>query len=71
LGAVKRRAGSIGWPGAHHAGATLGPASVHVVAARAGPAGKEFAVVAGVLSNITTEIDEMVSRTLNNALKAA
>jgi len=38
--------------------------NARVVAARAGQAGREFAVVAGVLSNITTEIDEMVSTAL-------
>jgi methyl-accepting chemotaxis protein len=41
--------------------------NARIVAARAGQAGKEFAVVAGVLSNITGEIDEMV----NTALAAA
>ncbi len=35
--------------------------NARIVAARAGQAGKEFAVVAGVLSNITGEIDEMVN----------
>jgi len=41
--------------------------NARIVAARAGQAGKEFSVVAGVLSNITGEIDEMV----NAALAAA
>lgn len=41
--------------------------NARIVAARAGHAGREFAVVAGVLSTITTEIDDMV----NVALKAA
>ncbi|MBV6324007.1 type IV pili methyl-accepting chemotaxis transducer N-terminal domain-containing protein [Duganella sp. HSC-15S17] len=41
--------------------------NARIVAARAGHAGKEFSVVAGVLSNITGEIDEMV----NAALAAA
>lgn len=41
--------------------------NARIVAARAGNAGKEFSVVAGVLSNITGEIDEMV----NAALAAA
>jgi len=41
--------------------------NARVVAARAGQAGKEFAVVAGVMSNITTEIDEMVSGVLTAA----
>lgn len=38
--------------------------NARIVAARAGAAGKEFSVVAGVLSNITGEIDEMVSAAL-------
>jgi len=38
--------------------------NARVVAARAGHAGREFAVVAGVLSNITTEIDDMVKAAL-------
>jgi len=38
--------------------------NARVVAARAGHAGREFAVVAGVLSTITTEIDDMVSTAL-------
>lgn len=38
--------------------------NARVVAARAGHAGREFAVVAGVLSTITTEIDDMVSAAL-------
>ncbi|ELX11052.1 putative methyl-accepting chemotaxis protein [Janthinobacterium sp. HH01] len=38
--------------------------NARIVAARAGSAGKEFSVVAGVLSNITGEIDEMVSAAL-------
>jgi hypothetical protein len=38
--------------------------NARVVAARAGHAGREFAVVAGVLQNITTEIDQMVSTAL-------
>jgi methyl-accepting chemotaxis protein len=37
------------------------------VAARAGQAGKEFSVVAGVLSNITTEIDDLVRAALSGA----
>jgi hypothetical protein len=39
--------------------------NARIVAARAGYAGREFAVVAGVLSNITTEIDDMVSAALS------
>jgi hypothetical protein len=38
--------------------------NARIVAARAGHAGREFAVVAGVLSNITGEIDDMVSTAL-------
>ena len=38
--------------------------NARIVAARAGQAGKEFSVVAGVLSSITGEIDEMVSAAL-------
>ncbi|MET0266466.1 MAG: methyl-accepting chemotaxis protein [Duganella sp.] len=41
--------------------------NARVVAARAGHAGREFAVVAGVLSNITTEIDQMVTTALATA----
>lgn len=41
--------------------------NARVVAARAGHAGREFAVVAGVLSNITTEIDDMVKAALQAA----
>lgn len=39
-----------------------------VVAARAGPVGKEFAVVAGVMSSITGEIDAMVKTALAKAV---
>ncbi|HAT30746.1 MAG TPA: chemotaxis protein [Janthinobacterium sp.] len=41
--------------------------NARIVAARAGHAGREFAVVAGVLSTITGEIDAMVSAALNAA----
>lgn len=41
--------------------------NARIVAARAGVAGKEFAVVAGVLSTITTEIDDMVKAALSAA----
>lgn len=41
--------------------------NARVVAARAGHAGREFAVVAGVLSTITAEIDDMVSTALHAA----
>lgn len=39
--------------------------NARIVAARAGFAGREFAVVAGVLSNITGEIDDMVKAALS------
>lgn len=42
--------------------------NARIVAARAGYAGREFAVVAGVLSNITTEIDDMVSAALSSSV---
>jgi len=41
--------------------------NARIVAARAGQAGKEFSVVAGVLSNITTEIDDLVRAALAGA----
>ncbi|MYN06493.1 methyl-accepting chemotaxis protein [Pseudoduganella aquatica] len=41
--------------------------NARIVAARAGFAGREFAVVAGVLSNITGEIDDMVKAALTAA----
>jgi hypothetical protein len=41
--------------------------NARIVAARAGQAGKEFSVVAGVLSNITTEIDDLVRAALSGA----
>jgi hypothetical protein len=41
--------------------------NARIVAARAGQAGKEFSVVAGVLSNITTEIDDLVKAALSGA----
>lgn len=41
--------------------------NARIVAARAGHAGREFAVVAGVLSNITGEIDDMVKAALSAA----
>ncbi|CAN7591879.1 methyl-accepting chemotaxis protein [Pseudoduganella sp. LjRoot289] len=41
--------------------------NARIVAARAGFAGREFAVVAGVLSNITGEIDDMVKTALTAA----
>ena len=41
--------------------------NARIVAARSGPAGREFSVVAGVLSNITDEIDDLVQAALNGA----
>lgn len=41
--------------------------NARIVAARAGNAGKEFSVVAGMLSNITSEIDELVKAALDGA----
>lgn len=41
--------------------------NARIVAARSGHAGKEFSVVAGVLSNITQEIDNLVKAALNGA----
>lgn len=42
--------------------------NAQVVAARAGPVGKEFAVVAGTMTSITTEIDELVQTALTGSL---
>jgi hypothetical protein len=41
--------------------------NAQIVAARAGAAGKEFAIVAGVMSSITGEIDDLVVAALNGA----
>lgn len=41
--------------------------NARIVAARSGQAGREFSVVAGVLSNITGEIDELVKEALSGA----
>ena len=41
--------------------------NARIVAARSGQAGKEFSVVAGVLSSITGEIDELVKQALSGA----
>lgn len=41
--------------------------NARIVAARSGHAGKEFSVVAGVLSSITGEIDELVKAALSGA----
>jgi hypothetical protein len=42
--------------------------NAQIVAARAGQAGKEFAVVAGTMTNITGEIDELVQSALASSL---
>lgn len=42
--------------------------NAQIVAARAGQAGKEFSVVAGVLSDITGEIDGLVHEALNSSV---
>lgn len=42
--------------------------NAQIVAARAGQAGKEFAVVAGTMTSITAEIDDLVHEALNGAL---
>ncbi|SNT01989.1 Type IV pili methyl-accepting chemotaxis transducer N-term [Noviherbaspirillum humi] len=42
--------------------------NAQIVAARAGNSGKEFSVVASVLSDITTEIDSLVQAALNAAV---
>lgn len=44
--------------------------NAQIVAARAGPAGKEFAVVASTMSSITGEIDELVQSALAGSLSA-
>jgi hypothetical protein len=41
--------------------------NAQIVAARAGPAGKEFAVVAGTMTSITGEIDDLVHAALNGS----
>lgn len=41
--------------------------NARIVAARSGQAGKEFSVVAGVLSNITGEIDHLVKEALSGS----
>lgn len=40
--------------------------NAQIVAARAGEAGREFAVVAGTMTNITAEIDDLVHAALTN-----
>lgn len=42
--------------------------NAQIVAARAGQAGKEFSVVAGTMTNITAEIDDLVHEAMNGAL---
>lgn len=42
--------------------------NAQIVAARAGQSGREFAVVAGVLSNITAEIDELVREAMGTSM---
>lgn len=42
--------------------------NAQIVAARAGPVGKEFAVVASTMTNITGEIDELVQTALTGSL---
>lgn len=42
--------------------------NAQIVAARAGDAGKEFSVVASVLSNITGEIDDLVQEALSGSV---
>jgi hypothetical protein len=42
--------------------------NAQIVAARAGPAGREFAVVASTMSDITSEIDELVHVALSSSL---
>jgi hypothetical protein len=42
--------------------------NAQIVAARAGMAGKEFAVVAGTMTSITAEIDDLVHEALNGSL---
>ena len=42
--------------------------NAQIVAARAGPDGKEFAVVASTMSSVTSEIDELVRAALDSAL---
>jgi methyl-accepting chemotaxis protein len=42
--------------------------NAQIVAARAGQAGKEFAVVAGTMTSVTSEIDELVRAALSSSL---
>jgi hypothetical protein len=42
--------------------------NAQIVAARAGPAGREFAVVASTMTSVTSEIDELVREALSSSL---
>ncbi|MES2759457.1 MAG: methyl-accepting chemotaxis protein [Pseudomonadota bacterium] len=42
--------------------------NAQIVAARAGPVGREFAVVASTMTNVTTEIDKLVQEALSSSL---
>jgi hypothetical protein len=42
--------------------------NAQIVAARAGPAGREFAVVASTMTTVTSEIDELVREALSSSL---
>ena len=42
--------------------------NAQIVAARAGPAGREFAVVASTMTTVTSEIDELVRAALSSSL---
>jgi hypothetical protein len=42
--------------------------NAQIVAARAGPAGREFAVVASTMTTVTSEIDELVRQALSSSL---
>jgi hypothetical protein len=42
--------------------------NAQIVAARAGPVGREFAVVASTMSSVTSEIDELVHKALSSSL---
>ncbi|HTD02280.1 type IV pili methyl-accepting chemotaxis transducer N-terminal domain-containing protein [Undibacterium sp.] len=43
--------------------------NAQIIAARAGAAGREFSVVAGVLTNITSEMDELIHAALRDAIE--
>jgi hypothetical protein len=42
--------------------------NAQIVAARAGPVGREFAVVASTMTSVTSEIDELVHKALSSSL---